>query len=313
MTAPSTPGPATTDPIPPHRTRILITGATGFVGRPLTERLARDGAAVTALARNLADADLPAGVERLAADLTSAESARAALTPWRWDAVVNLAGPVSKAAERFDEGTVTATSHVRIALHLLRALPAGFAGRVVHTSSMTVYGLPAHLPVAEDAPRKPIHLYGLGKSLADEIFLASDDALDVWVLRLPGLFAPWRKGGALFHFAKAARNGDLLRVTATDPIAWDVLDVRDAVEAITRALAAKTRRPGAVNISYGEPVEIVAMARRLAAMGARGSDVLPPPGVTHPVFQLDIARARALLDWPSATLDARLADLLAAP
>lgn len=292
--------------------RVLITGATGFVGRPLTERLARDGAAVTALGRSEGGAPLPAGVERLTADLTSAESTRAALTPWRWDAVVNLAGPVSKAVEAFEDGTVTATSHVRIALHLLRALPAGFAGRVVHTSSMTAYGLPTALPVAEDAPRRPIHLYGLGKSLADEVFLATNDALDVWVLRLPGLFAPWRKGGALFHFARAARRGEPLRVTATEPIAWDVLDVRDAVEAIARALAATERRPGAVNVSYGEPVEIVAMARRIAALGGRGSEVIPPAGVTHPVFQLDITRARRLLGWPPTTLDARLSELLAA-
>jgi UDP-glucose 4-epimerase len=290
--------------------RVLITGATGFLGRPLVASLLNDGARITALARKFEGAPLPASVELLAADLTSAESARAALAPWRWDAVVNLAGPVAKAIERFDEGTVTATSHVRIALHLLRALPAGFAGRVVHTSSMTVYGLPAQLPVSEDAPRKPIHLYGLGKSLADEVLLAAPDGLDVWVLRLPGLFAPWRKGGALYHFARAARKGEPLRVTATDPIAWDILDVRDAVTAITRALASKAQRPGAVNVSYGEPVEIVAMAQRIAALAGRGSETCPPAGVIHPVFQLDIARARALLGWPCATLEGRLRELL---
>jgi UDP-glucose 4-epimerase len=293
--------------------RVLVTGATGFVGKPLVERLVADGAKVTALARSIEAAELPAGVEKLAADLTSSDSSRAALAPWRWDAVVNLAGPVSKAVERFDEGTVTATAHVRIALHLLRALPPDFQGRVVHTSSMTAYGLPAELPVKEDAPRRPIHLYGLGKSLADEVFLATRDPLDVWVLRLPGLFAPWRKGGALFHFARSARRGEPLRVTATDPIAWDVLDVRDAVHGIARALASKTRRPGAVNLSYGEPVEIVAMARRIAAMAGKGSPVEPPAGVTHPVFQLDTTRARTLFDWPSATLSQRLTELLTAP
>lgn len=291
--------------------RLLITGATGFLGRPLVARLAAEGAQITALARKFDGVDLPASVERLAADLTSPESSRAALAPWRWDAVVNLAGPVSKIVERFDEGTATTTAHVHIALHLLRALPPGFTGRVIHTSSMTVYGLPSRLPVSEDAPRKPIHLYGLGKSLADDVFLASPDALDLWILRLPGLFAPSRKGGALYHFARAARRGEPLHVTATDPIAWDILDVRDAVTAIARALTSPVRRPGAVNVSYGEPVEIVAMAQRIAALGGRGSETLPPPGVVHPVFQLDITRARRLLDWPPTTLDARLRELLA--
>ncbi len=269
---------------------------------------------MTALARSIAAAELPAGVERLAADLTSADASHERRSRRRrWDAVVNLAGPVGTTALRFDEATVVATSHVRIALHLLRAIPADFRGRVVHTSSMTAYGLPTELPVKEDAPRRPIHLYGLGKSLADEVILAAPEALDVWVLRLPGLFAPWRKGGALFHFARAARRGEPLRVTATEPTAWDVLDVRDAVQGIARALGARAKRPGAVNLSYGEPVEIVALARRIAAMAGKGAVVEPPVGVTHPVFQLDNARARSLFAWPSATLDERLGELLAAP
>lgn len=292
--------------------RILVTGATGFLGLPLVTRLAGGGARVTALARSFDGVHLPAGVDRIAADLTSADATKAALTPWRWDTVVNLAGPVPKGAESFERGTTTATAHVHIALHLLRAFPPGFSGRMVHTSSMTVYGLPASLPVTEDAPRRPIHLYGLGKALADEVLLANADTFDLWILRLPGLFAPSRKSGALFHFARAAVRGEPLRVTATEPIAWDVLDVRDAVEAVARALASGERSPGAVNVSYGEPVEIVAMARRIAQMAGRGSEVIAPDSVTHPVLQLDITRARKLLRWPPTTLDARLRELLAA-
>jgi UDP-glucose 4-epimerase len=291
--------------------RLLVTGATGFLGLPLARRLAAAGAQVTALARSFEGSDLPAGVERLAADLTSEVSARAALAPWRWDSVVSLAGPVPRGIERFEEGARTATDHLKIALHLVKALPLGFQGRVVHTSSMTVYGLPASLPVEEGAARRPTHLYALGKSLADEVLLTLGGGLDLWILRLPGLFAPWRKGGALFHFARAAARGEPLRVTATDPIAWDVLDVRDAVEAIARALTSEHRGPGAINVSYGEPVEIVAMARRIAAMAGRGSEVVAPEGVTHPVFQLDMARARSLLGWPPVTLEARLRELLA--
>lgn len=290
---------------------VLVTGATGFVGAPLVARLAAEGAKVTALARSFEGRSLPPGVEPFAVDLTQERDALRALHPFRWDAVVHLAGPVPKGVEPLQQGMRTAEAHVHLALFLLRALPPGFRGRIVYTSSMTVYGLPLSLPVSEDAPRRPFHLYAFGKSLADDVFLHHREPLDLWLLRLPGLFSPSRKGGALYHFARAASAGEPLHVTAKEPIAWDILDVRDAVEAICRALQSDICAPGPLNISYGEPVEIVSMARRIAALGGKGSTVNAPEGVTHPVFQLDIRRARSALGWPPVSLDERLRELIA--
>ncbi|MFD0318761.1 NAD(P)H-binding protein [Streptomyces flavalbus] len=58
---------------------IVVTGATGNVGRSLVRTLAAAGAPVTATSRGIADADLPDGVRRLPADLTDVESLRPVL------------------------------------------------------------------------------------------------------------------------------------------------------------------------------------------------------------------------------------------
>ncbi|MBC7268061.1 MAG: NAD(P)H-binding protein [Streptomyces sp.] len=58
---------------------IVVTGATGNVGRPLVRTLAAAGAPVTATSRGVLDADLPDGVRRLPADLTDVESLRPVL------------------------------------------------------------------------------------------------------------------------------------------------------------------------------------------------------------------------------------------
>jgi uncharacterized protein YbjT (DUF2867 family) len=50
---------------------LLITGATGNVGRPLVAKLVESGAKVRAISRNPAEADLPADVEVIAVDLAS--------------------------------------------------------------------------------------------------------------------------------------------------------------------------------------------------------------------------------------------------
>jgi uncharacterized protein YbjT (DUF2867 family) len=57
---------------------ILITGATGTIGRQVVEQLAARGAAVRALVRDPARADFPAGVELVQGDLTDPDSLRSA-------------------------------------------------------------------------------------------------------------------------------------------------------------------------------------------------------------------------------------------
>ena len=276
-------------------TRVLVTGATGFLGRHVVDKLRARGCEVTTLARASGD---------LRADLADAGDAERALADWRWDACVHLAAPVTGGGEDLATGMTAALAHARIALHVRR-----FArGRVVHASSMVVYGLPRTLPVGEDHARAPLHLYGLGKVLAEDVLLA-DPALAVTVVRFGGLFAEDRRGGALFHFCRAARQGAPLRVTTATPTPWELLHVDDAAEGLARAATLPDVPRGAINLGYGEPIELVAMARRIAALGGRGSSVEAVPDVTHPVFQLDIARARRHLGWDPPALETRLAAL----
>jgi UDP-glucose 4-epimerase len=272
--------------------KVLVTGASGFLGRYVVPKLVAAGACVTAHGRSAS----PFGdVEYLTGDLASDEL----LAPWRWDAVINLAGPVTAGNEDLAAGMDIVAQHTRIALQLRRL---GHRARIVHASSMTVYGRPERLPVDEAHPRRPQHFYGLAKVIAEDV-LAD---LDTRIVRLPGLFSEQRASGALYHFCKAARAGQPLVITTPTPTVWDILHVADAADALILALHGSER--GAFNISYGEPVELVAIARWIAAHGGRGSRVETSDTV-HPPFQLDIVKARHVLGWVPPQLYARLADL----
>jgi nucleoside-diphosphate-sugar epimerase len=276
--------------------RVLITGASGFLGASVVGAVAAQGWTTTTLGNSRV---APNGHERLQGDLADATTARALLSRWRWDAVVNLAGPVTGGVEDLQTGIDVVAAHTRIALNLSEL--AGTA-RIVHASSMTVYGSPMRIPVDEGHPRRPLHLYGLGKTLAEDVFLRS--SLDVSVLRIPGLFSENRRSGALYRFCQAACNGTPLRVTASAPTPWDLLHVEDA----TTAIVASLDRPGvgAVNVGYGERVELVAIAEMIARHAGKGSVVERNAGVTHPVFQLDVAKARSTLGWSPPTLYSRI-------
>src|SRR5439155_8748155 len=89
-------------------TRVLVTGATGFLGKALVPRLVGCGYQVTEVSRHSTP---------IAADLSNA-AATAALQPWRWDIVVNLAGPGPGHAGATEDGWNTIAAHTNIALNV---------------------------------------------------------------------------------------------------------------------------------------------------------------------------------------------------
>jgi nucleoside-diphosphate-sugar epimerase len=288
--------------------RCLITGARGFLGRPVVRRICAAGFRVTVLVRTEAAGLEFAGLDQLVGDMTDPSWAAKVRNGWRWDDVVHLAGSVPAGSLSFAEEAKFARLHPLIALAMASAIPRDWAGRIVHASSMTVYGAAPRLPVKESQPLEPAFLYALGKVLAEDVWRAFPER-DCWLLRFPGLFSASRKAGALYHFVRAAREGRPIRINATSPTLWDIMHVEDAAEAVVRALASARPFQGAMNVSYGEVVQLEQVAHRVAAL-AGGSEVINETGVQHPPFQLDIELAKERLAWPPCGLDARLAELV---
>lgn len=115
--------------------RVLVTGATGFLGKSVVAALRRHGDAVRAMARSpqtIADE----GIEAFVGDVTDADALRAAVRGV--DAVVHCAARVATTGdwEEFAEANVRAT------LRLIREAVAAGVGRIVHISSLSVYAVP---------------------------------------------------------------------------------------------------------------------------------------------------------------------------
>ena len=291
--------------------RVLVTGSTGYLGQSVVAQLLGRGHELVLLGR-AQESPFGPDVEYHALDLLE-EGALTALVEDAsvFDAIVHLAGPAPKLDQGFCEESIDlVATHLRLVLALRHAF-ADWRGRIVHASGMPVYGLPRQLPVDESASRVPIHMYGLAKLLSEDAIL-SWRSVDRWVLRLPGLFSAERRSGALYHFMKAAAAGAPIRLTAQQPTPWDVLHVEDAALAISQALASEHVNPGAVNVSYGEPVDLESLARWISRLGGRDSPIEDVAGVRHPPFQMHIGRAKQLLGWPPATLHQRLTSLFQA-
>jgi GDP-4-dehydro-6-deoxy-D-mannose reductase len=286
--------------------RVLVTGASGFVGGHLAERLARDG------------------IEQIpyAGDVRDADALRAALAGARPDAVVHLAAR-SSVAESFSQQRevwdVNATGTLVLALAVRSEVPDA---RVLFISSGEVYGAVPddRQPIAESAPVRPRSPYATSKAAA-ELALCSQ-GLDVVVARAfnhvgPGQDERFAIASFAAQVARAERGQQppVLRVGDLGA-RRDLSDVRDVVDAYARLLQTPSAR-GVYNVASGRAHALRDVVERLLRLSRRPIAVEPDPARLRPadlpLLSGDASRLEAATGWqPTRSLDETLADVLEA-
>lgn len=226
----------------PESGPILVTGATGFVGRNLCPYLAAKGYRVRALVRRTSDHGFldALGAERAWGDLRDPASVAAAMEGCR--AVVH-AGAVFRfwgQREKFWAVNVEGTRHVLEAAHR-----AG-VDRFVHISTIAVVGKPpAEGLITEETPCQPQDAYQESKLEAERRVLAfgREYGLPGVVLRSGAIYGPWSHYAFNRLFIEDPLRGLAFRVHGGRHITFPVF-VRDVAWAAEVAL---TRgRPGEV-------------------------------------------------------------------
>jgi nucleoside-diphosphate-sugar epimerase len=188
---------------------VLVTGATGFIGSHLVERLLAEGASVRCLLRSVSPRGgaarhlPPPGAKGILGDLITGAGLDAALEGV--DIVFHLAG-VTKALHASDyyEGNVRATEN------LLRAMSTR-AARLIHVSSLAAMGpSPDGTPLLEDATPHPLTHYGKSKLEAEQAVRGSSLAGRSTVIRPPVVYGP--RDVDVYQVFKAAASGALVRI-----------------------------------------------------------------------------------------------------
>ncbi len=170
---------------------ILVTGATGFLGRNLCEHLVHAGYPLRALARPTSDTHFleELGVDVATGDVCDQASVRAAVAGC--DAVIHAAarfrlwGP----PEDFEDINLWGTRNVLAAAYELHV------ERFIHISTIIVVGpQPSGTVITEDTPYGPYHgdNYARTKMGGERLALSyAEIGLPVIVLRLGALYGPW--------------------------------------------------------------------------------------------------------------------------
>jgi dihydroflavonol-4-reductase len=253
--------------------RVLLTGATGFLGSHVARALVASGHGVRALARAGSSKDLLADVPELdwvTGDLLDVGSLRAAAAGC--EAVVHAAAMVDfspKRAARQREINVEGTRHV------LEAARAAGVRRFVHTSSVAAVGRPHEGGVADEDTRYdwPIGL-GYNETKRDaERLVRRAEGLETVCVNPALVFGPgetYKRTLPLFRLVKWG----LLPVVP--PGGTTLCDVRDVAAAHVAALT--MGEPGARYILGGPHVSFRQLATTIAEVteGARPLVELPP-------------------------------------
>ena len=295
-----------------------MTGAQGFIGSWLAERLLADGARVVVPRRDArADSRFRAeGIEErcdvVDADLTDYEAVVRLLHEYRVRAVFHLAGQsVTSVASRSPYSTWE--SNARGTYTLLEACRAAREvgeriERVVVASSVLAYG-GGEPPWREDAPLEPLDPYGASKAAADLVArsYAHSFELPVGVARLAHVY-----GGGDLELSRLVPDACRALVAGDRPVlrsdgtpVRELLYVEDAVEAylaVASSLDDPANRGRAWNAGGGEPLPVAEIVARLAR--AAGADVEPEvrgaPAERPDRQELDSSAIRHELGWAPA-------------
>ena len=277
--------------------RILITGSEGLVGSALRVALEARGIDVVGL-----DLRGPRGED---GDVRDARRVRAAVAGCH--GIVHLAA-VSRVVwgEHDPEGcwdTNVGGLHT-----VVEAAGGQSAWRpwLVFASSREVYGQPDRLPVTEDAPLRPVNVYGRSKVEGERLVEAArGKGVRAAVVRLSNVYGSTRDHAdrVVPAFARAAVRGSDLRVEG-EAHTFDFTHLNDTIRGIVALIDLLSKGqappPPPVHLLTGRPCTL----GRLATLAVDLAETETPPILRAPPRAFDVsrfygnpARARSLLGW----------------
>jgi UDP-glucuronate 4-epimerase len=294
--------------------RVLVTGAAGFIGSHLCERLLASGHKITGVddfdpyydratkERNLRVLTGSDGFHFLELDLRE-RAAVASLVAQGWDVVVHLAarGGVRRSIvepQAYVENNYMAT------LNVLEAMREGGCGRLVFGSTSSVYGSRSTAPFREDdSTDRPLSPYAATKKACEVLCHVYHHlyGLDIYALRFFTVYGPrQRPDMAIYRFVQAISHHQPIERYGDGSTERDYTYVDDIVEATALAVE-RVKGYEIINVGGSRTTRLGTLIGLIEELlGERAVIVekeLPPGDV--PLTSADTTKAARLLNFES--------------
>jgi UDP-glucose 4-epimerase len=290
--------------------RTLVTGAAGFIGSTLVDRLLADGHSVVGVddlssgrSENLGPAERSAEFEFAKADVVDADLF-GLLAETRPEVVFHLAAQIDVRRSVADP-QVDTTINVVGTVRLAEAARQTGVRKVVHTSSGgSIYGSPQTFPTSEDEPVDPASPYAAGK-YAGEVYLnmfRNLYGLECSHIAPANVYGPRQdphgEAGVVAIFSQALLAGRPTKIFGDGTDTRDYVYVDDVVDAFVKA-AGEAGGGQRFNIGTGVETSVRQLHSVIAAAagGRDGPEFYPARLGDLKRSSLDNSRARQVLGW----------------
>lgn len=293
--------------------KVLVTGADGFIGSHVTEALVRQGFDVRAFVLynsfnswgwlDHCPEDVKGRFEVFAGDIRDGNGVRVAMTGC--DAVLHLAALIAIPYSYHSPETYVDTN-IKGTLNVVQAARDLGVRRVVHTSTSEVYGTARFVPITESHPLRGQSPYSASKIGADQIAMSFHDSFDtpVVILRPFNTYGPRQSARAVIPtiVTQLANGKRQIKLGAVSPTR-DFNYVADTVAGFAAALQSDRGVGEVINIGSNFEISIGDTARTIAEIMGAEVEIVTDEQRLRPekseVERLWAAndKARELLGW----------------
>jgi UDP-glucose 4-epimerase len=297
-----------------EKKRILVTGATGFIGSHLTRRLVGEGAEVNILTRPGSKTINPLIKDRgnkitvLHADLKEVKELESALAGIEPEIIYHLAAytNVGRALEHAKECIQT---NIQGTANLLSALDNVDYECFIHTGTNEEYG-DNEVPFREDMKERPTSPYSVSKCASEMFCQMYHKAYGrpIAILRPFNAYGPWQKCNRIIpEVIVSSLLGENIKMTDGEQTReFNYID--DIVEGIIKASDIKKAIGEIINIGCGEEHSIREVVEKIVGLIGNNNNIMfgALPYRPNEIWRMfcDNSKAKEILKWePKYTLD----------
>jgi len=250
---------------------ILVTGGAGFIGSHLVDRLAAEGE--VRVIDNLSSGRLEnlahrRDVEVIVGDLKNPQDAQKAVRGV--DAVFHFAANPEVRVSTTNPD-IHFSENVVATFNLLEAMRKNDATQLVFASSSSVYGEPPQIPVDEEAPLRPVSVYGASKAACENLIHAYAKlyGIKAVALRYANVVGPRLRHGVIWDLInKLKKNPHELEILGDGKQVRSYIYIDDAVEATLLAWRKAADAYAAYNVAAADWITVDEVADQvIEAMG----------------------------------------------